>query len=936
MAPGQGTSGGLSLFFFPLKSQERASQERANDVDSPVARSRKLNRYRQKRDFNLTAEPSGDTAVAASGKLRFVIQKHAATRLHYDFRLELDGVFRSWAVTKGPSLNPADKRLAVEVEDHPLDYGDFEGTIPQGQYGGGTVQLWDRGYWEPLETEDPVAALRKGELKFRLHGARLHGSWVIVRMKHDRTGGKRNNWLLIKHRDEYAEENGDAILTEDKSVASARSMEEIAAGKGRRPKPFMLRGQPAAADAVWNSHAGNDAPGEDPKASRPARKHAGRSSGRQKREARRAPPPAFIEPQLCQPVDRPPEGKGWVHEIKFDGYRVQMRILKGAVTLKTRKGLDWTDKFGAIVKAASSLPDGIVDGEIVALDANAAPDFAALQAALSEQDTDRLIFFAFDLLHDGIEDLRPLPLAERKARLQAFLARGRRTKLIRYVEHFASSGDAVLKSACRLSLEGVVSKQLSAPYRSGRGNAWTKAKCRAGHEVVIGGWSTTNGKFRSLLAGIHHGDHFIYVGRVGTGYTAAKVKRLMQRLKEVKVDASPFTGVGAPRREAGIHWTKPELVAEIEFAGWTGDGMVRQAAFKGLREDKPAEEVQAETPARPTRTDTPSPSRPAAHATRAKAKTTAVAATRGRRPSAGSKPDVMGVLISKPDKPLWPDAGDDEPVTKLDLARYYEAVGPWMMPHLEGRPCSVVRAPDGYAGEQFFQRHAMPGTSSLLNLVTVFGDKKPYLQVDRVEGLAVLAQIAALELHPWNCQPGNPEIPGRLIFDLDPGPKVEFSAVIDAAKELRRRLAEIGLVGFCKTTGGKGLHVVTPLAKRRNSKLTWPQAKAFAKEICVQMARDAAERYVLNMAKKLRTNRIFLDYLRNDRMATAVAPLSPRARPGATVSMPLTWNQVKDGLDPKRYTVRTVPAMLSRMKAWSDYDDAERPLEDAIKKLASK
>jgi len=906
-------------------------------VDSLDARSKKLGKYRQKRDFNQTAEPSGNATVASSNRLRFVVQKHAATRLHYDFRLELDGVFRSWAVTRGPSLNPADKRLAVEVEDHPLDYGDFEGTIPKGQYGGGTVQLWDRGYWQPLETDDPAAALRKGELKFQLDGTRLHGSWVIVRMKHDRTGGKRTNWLLIKHRDEYADEDGESLLADDRSVASSRSMETIAAGKGRRPKPFMLRGQPAAAaDAVWNSRAkgGDMAGNETASATRhnSRREPVGRAASRKKDPPRETPLPAFIEPQLCQPVERPPEGEGWVHEIKFDGYRVQMRIADGVVTLKTRKGLDWTTKFAAIAKAAASLPDGILDGEIVALDANAAPDFAALQAALSEQDTDRLIYFAFDLLHEGKEDLRGLPLADRKERLKTFLDKGRRTRLIRYVEHFESSGDAVLKSACRLSLEGVVSKQLNAPYQSGRGRSWTKAKCRAGHEIAIGGWSTTNGKFRSLLAGVHHGEQFIYVGRVGTGYTAAKVKQLMPRLKEVKADKSPFTGVGAPRHERGVHWTRPELVAEIEFAGWTGDGMVRQAAFKGLREDKPADEVQTERPASPSRTDIASPRRAGGKSAATK-KSGANAAQKGRS-AMGGKSDVMGVLISKPDKPLWPDAGDGKAVTKLDLAQYYEAVGSWMIRHLQGRPCSIVRAPDGYAAEQFFQRHAMPGTSALLKLVTVFGDKKPYLQVDRVEGLAALAQVAALELHPWNCQPGYPEIPGRLVFDLDPGPEVEFAALIDAATELRDRLDAVGLVSFCKTTGGKGLHVVTPLARRKNGKLTWPQAKTFAKEICTRMANDAPDLYIVNMAKKLRTGRIFLDYLRNDRMATAVAPLSPRARPGATVSMPLTWSQVRSGLDPTRYTVRTTPALLRRTKAWSEYDDGARPLEEAIAKLA--
>jgi bifunctional non-homologous end joining protein LigD len=610
---------------------------------------------------------------------------------------------------------------------------------------------------------------------------------------------------------------------------------------------------------------------------------------------------------------------GWLHEIKFDGYRVQLRVQGGQATLRTRKGLDWTSRFGAIAAEAKSLPDAIIDGEIVALDQNGAPDFASLQSALSELRTDHLIFYVFDLLFDGVEDMRSLPLTERKGRLEAMLSARKVSKgaRIRYVEHFGSGGDAVLRSACKLSLEGIVSKKGDTPYRSGRTDAWTKAKCRAGHEVVIGGWSTTEGKFRSLLVGVYRGDHFVYVGRVGTGYSEAKVKQLLPRLKEMAASKSPFTGVGVPRNDRNINWLKPKLVAEIEFAGWTEDGMVRQGAFKGLREDKPAAEVETEEPAAPADAAVPTP----------------VPARAANRKASAEKPIVMGVVISHPEKPLWPDAGDGVPVTKLDLAQYLETVGPWMMRHIQGRPCSVIRAPDGIAGEQFFQRHAMGSTSNLLDLVTVSGDRKPYLEIDRIEGLAAVAQVAGLELHPWNCQPKMPDVPGRLIFDLDPGPDVPFATVVEAAKDIRDRLNGLGLIGFCKTTGGKGLHVVTPLALPRNSKLTWMDAKTFAREICLRMARDNPERYVVNVAKKLRGGRIFLDYLRNDRMATAVAPLSPRARPGATVSMPLTWTQVKPDLAPKRFTIRTVPPLLRKSRTWADYCDSGRSIEVAIERL---
>lgn len=874
-----------------------------------------LARYQAMRDFSKTSEPSGNARVAPSTALRFVIQKHAASHLHFDLRLEYDGTFRSWAVPKGPSLDPADRRLAMEVEDHPLDYGDFEGTIPKGQYGGGTVMLWDRGYWVPEKGFEKIgAALAKGELKFVMEGGRVHGSWVIVRTKRDSRG--RASWMLIKHRDEEAQAgNPNGPTDEDRSIASGRTMAEIASGRGRAATPFMTASG-ADAGAIWQSNREDSAPAGSGESMRAKRAAKGKSAKAL---------PQFIEPQLTKSMEKPPAGPGWAHEIKFDGYRMQLRTQDGKAALRTRKGLDWSDKFPEITAAGASLPDGIIDGEVVALDETGAPDFAALQAAISSGDTEDLVFFVFDQLFDGLEDMRDLPLAQRKERLAAHLEGTAAT--LRYVDHFITAGDAVLLSACRMDLEGIISKRLDAPYRSGRGETWTKSKCRAGHEVVIGGYTTTGGAFRSLIAGVHRDGKLFHIGRIGTGFGREKVAVILPKLKALEIAKSPFEGKEGPSRAGRlgeVHWVKPQLVAEIEYEGFTADGRLRQAAFKGLREDKPAAEVDTVEPA-PADTLLVEPK-----AQKVKAATNLVtvkSATVSPRPSAV----VMGQTISNAGKTLWPDANDGRSVTKLELAQYYEAVGLWMIDHVRGRPCSMIRMPDGIEGKQnFFQRHTSAGQSSLITEVEVWGDRKPYLQFDSVEALVAAAQVGALELHPWNSEPFLPEQPGRLVFDLDPAPDVPFEWVIDGAREVRDRLQDLGLTSFCKTTGGKGLHVVTPLSAEG---LNWEIAKAFARDVCKAMAADNPERYLIVMAKAKRGGKIFLDYLRNDRMATAVAPLSPRGRPGAPVSMPLTWGQVKKGLDPAKYTVRTTPALVSKLTAWEDYCDGERPLEGAIRRL---
>ncbi|MBI1684097.1 DNA ligase D [Caulobacter hibisci] len=881
----------------------------------------KLAKYQEMRDFSRTAEPAGNDKVKPSQALRFVIQKHAASHLHFDLRLEFEGAFKSWAVPKGPSMDPAERRLAMEVEDHPLDYGDFEGTIPKGQYGGGTVMLWDRGYWAPEKGFEKIgAALAKGELKFVMEGGRLHGSWVIVRTKRDSKG--RASWILIKHRDDAAQPGNPAGPTDqDRSIASGRTMIDIANGKGNAATPFMT-GEGADAGAVWQSNRDDSASAGLTKPAKTTVTGKAPAKPQAKTKTVKALPD-FVEPQLTKPAEKPPAGPGWAHEIKFDGYRMQLRTVGGKATLRTRKGLDWSAKFPEITKAGAGLADGIIDGEVCALDHTGAPDFAALQAAISEGATADLVFFVFDQLFDGKADLRDLPLAERKARLADHL-KGTGPNL-RYVDHFITAGDAVLLSACRMDLEGIISKRLDAPYRSGRGETWTKSKCRAGHEVVIGGYTTTNGAFRSLIAGVHRDGKLLHIGRIGTGFGRDKVAVILPRLKALETPKSPFEGKEGPSRAwrlGEVHWVRPELVAEIEYEGFTAEGQLRQAAFKALREDKPAAEVEAETPA---------PADTALAEPKAQKAVPAAAAVKSPTVSAKGSAVVMGQTISNAGKTLWPDANDGRPVTKLELAQYYETIGPWMIEHLRGRPCSMIRMPDGVDGAQkFFQRHTSQGQSALITEVEVWGDRKPYLQFDKVEALVAAAQVGALELHPWNSEPFLPEQPGRLVFDLDPAPDVPFERVIEGAREVRDRLQDLGLVSFCKTTGGKGLHVVTPLSAEG---LDWDVAKAFARDVCKAMAADDPERYLITMAKKDRGGRIFLDYLRNDRMATAVAPLSPRGRPGAPVSMPITWTQVKKGLDPARYTLRTVPALVAKLTAWEDYCDGERPLEPAIRRL---
>jgi bifunctional non-homologous end joining protein LigD len=864
-----------------------------------------LETYRSKRDFKATPEPAGRKRAKAKAGHSFVIQKHDATRLHYDFRLEMDGVLKSWAVTRGPSLDPGEKRLAVHVEDHPLEYGGFEGTIPKGEYGGGTVLIWDRGTWEPVD--DPHKGYAKGHLEFELHGEKLHGRWHLVKMQ-GKPREKRENWLLIKAEDEEARAPGDPDILDElpDSVTTGRSIADV---EGEAPG--------------WSSKTG--------KIETPAKKKAASRSRRAKTEAESAPDlpplpdpatiagakkaalPAFVEPALATLATNPPSGERWLHEIKFDGYRLQAHVSAGRVKLSTRTGLDWTKKFGKEIAAAlQALPVGtaLIDGELVVETSAGVSDFSALQADLSEGRSDRFAFYAFDLLHLDGYDLREVPLATRKATLEPILAAG--GPILRYSQHFTEDGALVFEHVARLGLEGIVSKLADAPYRSGRTRNWLKTKSSEGQEFVIGGYvpSTTSRRaIGSLVLGIYENGALMPVGRVGTGFSARLAEELHARLERMRRQTSPFGRPLTAEEGRQVRFVRPELVAEVEFRAWTADGHLRHAAFRGLREDKPADEITREVPGMAE-----------TGKTKAAGKTT-------RAAKVGASTPQHAIKLTHPDRIYWPDAG----VTKEGLADYYAEIWPCIEPFVTGRPLSLLRCPSGIDGETFFQKNAWKGLNPAIRLVDdpATPDIEQLISIDDLDGLIALVQSAVLEIHPWGSTVADWERPDMIIMDLDPGEGVAWTAVIAAAEEVRQRLRDAGLEPFVKTSGGKGLHVVAPL----KPKADWPETKAFTKTLAEAMAADSPDSYVATIAKAKRSGRILIDYLRNQRGQTAVAPYSTRARPGAPVSAPLAWDELAPGIGPAHFTVLNMPTRIAALKQdpWADFRKAAAPLETARK-----
>jgi bifunctional non-homologous end joining protein LigD len=817
--------------------------------------------YNRKRDFAKTKEPRGRKLKGKGDS--FVVQKHEASRLHWDFRLELDGVLKSWAVPKGPSLDPDEKRLAMRTEDHPLDYGGFEGTIPKGEYGGGTVMLWDQGRWVPEPSKDPSKTIEDGHLHFTLEGERMKGEWVMFRLK-PRPGEKAEPWMLKKVTDEFAEpDDGDALVDNCvTSVTTGRTMAEIAAGED-----------------VWRSNRG------------------GQKGGRAKRKASKAPPP-FEEPQLATLVDEVPSGNGWIHEYKYDGYRLLLAVGEGVATAWTRNGKDWSDKFKSLVKAAARLPAGcLVDGEAVAIGDDGKPSFQLLQSTLKDRQGANLVFYAFDLLIDRGDDIRKLPNIERKERL-AELLKGVPPPIL-YGDHIVGRGEAMFDAMCEQGGEGIVSKKADAPYRGSRTRNWLKIKCIQRQEFVIVGWSESDKRlgFRSLLLAAKEHGKLTYVGKVGTGFSAKLIDEMMERMKPLETDKAPVEVPRADRR--GAHFIKPQLVAEIAFTEFTGDGILRHPSFIGLREDKPAKEVVVETP-----------------------KHLKAAEKKPERPTAAS----FGIAISNPDRVIYPEDG----LTKGQLADYYAAVEPLIMVDAAHRPMTLIRCPQGRSSKCFFQKHDSGTFGPDVKHIPIKeskGSVEDYLYFDDIKGLLACVQMGTVEFHGWGSRTENVEYPDRLVFDLDPDVGLDFEKVKQAALRLKGLLADLGLKTFPLLSGGKGLHVVAPLDASRD----WPAVKSFADRFSRAIAEAEPEMFTANIRKVQRKGRIFLDWLRNQRGATAVMPYSARAREGAPVAAPIAWEELDRYQGGNHFTVHDADELIERAssKMLAGWGEAKQALPNA-------
>jgi bifunctional non-homologous end joining protein LigD len=841
-----------------------------------------LKTYRDKRNFDATPEPA--TGGVANEKERtFVIQKHWATRLHYDFRLELGGTMKSWAVPKGPSFDTADKRMAMPTEDHPISYNTFEGTIPPGNYGAGKVIIWDKGVWIPLE--DPYQGYKEGKLKFELRGHKLHGKWTLVRMKGRGDGKREVPWLLIKERDEHVRPAGEYSVV-DEMPDSVKSLADRPAARSAAP---ARREAPPAQVVADGPPAG----------------------------ARKAALPAQLQPQLATLVDEPPrDPEGWIYEIKFDGYRMLTRAEKGGVQLVTRNGNDWTHKLPQLQKSleAMELPDGWYDGEIIMPGERVPADFQALQGAFDSARTADIVYYLFDIPFCAGYDLRDVPLVERRAVLQRVVERKPNDK-VRFSAVFEARPEEIVASACRLGLEGVIAKRRDSAYVTRRSSDWIKLKCGQRQEFVIGGFTDPQGSrtgIGSLLLGVHDKDGGLrYAGNVGTGFNEKTLRELKQRLEAVTADKSPFApGAVIPKKS---HWVKPELVCEVSFGEWTRDDRIRHSVFHGLRDDKDPKMIVREEPRHSAPVDKPA---------------------KGKLAPAASLPEPRlpaSLRVSNPDRVVDAQTG----TTKIQLVRYYALVAPLMMPHLKGRPVSLVRAPQGIGGELFFQKHAerykMPGIEQLDP--AFFPGHPAMLEVAKPEGLLSAAQMNVIEFHTWNGVKTAIDKPDRMTFDLDPGEGVDWPQIQEAAQLVHAFLGELGLPAFLKTSGGKGLHLVVPLKKQ----FDWDTVKSFSQAVVQHLAKTIPQRFVAKSGGTNRVGKIFIDYLRNGYGATTVCAWSVRSRPGLGISVPVRWDELAGLKGGAHWTVGTLHTRLDVGNTpWDDYESSRVALAGAMKSLGFK
>ena len=818
-----------------------------------------LDAYNAKRDFEKTPEPAGRAQSSESGNI-FIVQKHDASRLHWDLRLEVDGVLRSWAVTKGPSPDPDIKRLAVRTEDHPMSYANFEGTIPKGEYGGGTVMLWDRGHWAPIEGKT-AKDLSEGHLHFTLSGERMRGEWLLVRLE-KKSGERRENWLLRKLQDGFAQAGDVLVERALTSVLTGRSMAEIAANKPGDGPRYEEADQPFFAQMAKAPVAG-------------AKTEKGRGPRRS------APLPKFRKPQLATLVDGVPTGNAWMHEIKFDGYRGLVAAKGSEVRIYTRTGKDWTEKFAPLVEAIAelNLPACMIDGEIVAHDENGNPDFSALQKVLkrgrgSQSKNDALSYYAFDLIDLDRDDLGKLPNVERKERLEVLL--GAAKPPIHIADHLIGAGEKLLRAMCNAGQEGIIAKRIDAPYRHSRSKAWVKVKCTRRQEFVIAGWKESSAKgrpFASLLMAQYEGEKLSYKGNVGTGFSAADFDDLAAKLRRLERKTPPVDVDKVSAR--GVTWVTPKLVAEVAFAEFTSSGNIRHGSYLGLRTDKPAEAVQPE-------------------------KVMAIAETE------------IVVEISNRGRVIFPDSEQ----TKGDLADYYEAIAPIMLPFAGERPLSLVRCPQGRAKKCFFQKHDSGAFGDAVRPIPITekdGGSEDYLYVSDARGILQCVQMGTIEFHGWASRIEDVELPDRMVFDLDPDESLGFEEVKRAAKDLRARLSDMGLVSFALLSGGKGIHVVVPLSPHHS----WARHKDFSRRFAEALSIAEPDRFTASMSKAKRKGKIFIDWLRNQRGSTAILPYSVRARTGAPVSVPVAWNELKSMQDAKPFNIGDADRLIERANSKS-------------------